>query len=190
MKLAVGTDLTLFQAPSNPNLNPDNSNNDKRRIITLNTMDTTQPFELSTCLDLYLDNVMANVPELALALHSRGFVRGLRLCQTQEIPYLSSTTLIDSLMDGTLAAPVFKDSQMYPNGTSTCLPPLFDPKVIDMDATAIMRFLKTSCCKEDGTYILTKSSTGQALQLFDLGLASEKKQKRFKWMLASKCSVV
>lgn len=49
---------------------------------------------------------------------------------------------------------------------------------------ALIRFLKAHCRRDDGTYILRQSTDGEALQLYDLGLASYSKQKHFKWMLA------
>lgn len=47
-----------------------------------------------------------------------------------------------------------------------------------------IRFLKANCRQDDGTYILRQSTDGEALHLYDLGLASSSKQKHFKWMLA------
>ncbi|KAF4315090.1 hypothetical protein BBO99_00009631 [Phytophthora kernoviae] len=49
--------------------------------------------ELSLCtvLDYYLDNVIANIPELAICMHSKGLVRGYKLVETRQIPYMSGT---------------------------------------------------------------------------------------------------
>lgn len=179
MKLVVGTDLNVL-------------NTHDGHVMTVNAIDTTKEFELSTCLDFYLDNVMVNVPELALALHAKGFIRGIRICNTNEIPFLTKSNITESLLDGNITSPIFKPTinpnpnpSVNPSANSNSPPsPVFDPKVIDMDATAIMRFLKSTCNRDDGTYILKKSPTGQSLHLYDLGLASENKQKRFKWMLS------
>lgn len=129
---------------------------------------------------MYLDNVILNVPELAMALYSKGFLRGLKTINTSQIPALSSNVIFESLSDPRMAAPIF--TTPHPNLHS--LPQLFDPKVIDMDASAIIRFLKESCRKEDATYILRKSETGQSLHLYDLQASPLIQQRKFKWMLA------
>lgn len=59
MRLALSSDLTVYRTEQHP-------------AFIVKTLDITKKFELSTCLDFYLDNVMANVPEFALALHTKG----------------------------------------------------------------------------------------------------------------------
>ena len=66
MRLALSSDITLYRT-------------EQHRTFTVRTLDTTKEFQLSTCLDFYLDNVMANVPEFALALHTKGGVAALLL---------------------------------------------------------------------------------------------------------------
>jgi hypothetical protein len=148
MKLAMSSDINIYRT-------------DHHSAFTLKSVDTTVKLNLSTCLDMYLDNVMTNVPELAVALHSKGFVRGLKMTNTQDIPYLNPNNNANAQSD-----------------------PLFDPEVIDIDASTIMRFLKENCRREDGTYILCTSPNGDSLHLYDLGLASMSRQKKFKWILS------
>ena len=62
MRLALSSDLTIYRTDQHP-------------AFTVKSLDTTKEFELSTCLDFYLDNVMANVPEFALALHTKGMAK-------------------------------------------------------------------------------------------------------------------
>ena len=76
MRLALSSDLTIYRTDQHP-------------AFTVKSLDTTKEFELSTCLDFYLDNVMANVPEFALALHTKGTTH----IQSRRPQYLSCPCL-------------------------------------------------------------------------------------------------
>jgi hypothetical protein len=87
MRLALSSDITLYRT-------------EQHRTFTVRTLDTTKEFQLSTCLDFYLDNVMANVPEFALALHTKGGVAALLLSlltQFNSIPCSHYTIQCDAL---------------------------------------------------------------------------------------------
>lgn len=145
MRLAVGSDLSVYRTDAHP-------------AITMKPLDASREVELSTCLDLYLDNVMANVPELALCLHAKGFLRGVRVLRTDSIPYLPSCAVSSE--------------------------PMFDPKVIDFNASTILRFLRDNCRRDVGTYILRMSPEGEALHLYDLDAMSVERKLKWKWLLA------
>jgi hypothetical protein len=81
---------------------------------------TTPNLNLSPHSDAYLDNIMANIPELALCLESKGFVRGCRLLATSAIPRAD----VSSPTDKTLPKP------------------LFEPADVELNAAMLMRFLQ------------------------------------------------
>lgn len=141
----MGSDLSVYRTDNHP-------------AITMKPLDASREVELSTCLDLYLDNVIANVPELALCLHAKGFLRGVRVLKTDSIPYL----------------PTCAESSE----------PMFDPKVIDFNASTILRFLRDNCRRDVGTYILRLSPDGEALHLYDLDAMSVERKMKWKWLLA------
>lgn len=72
MRLALSSDITIYRTEQHP-------------AFTVKTVDTSKEFELSTCLDFYLDNVMANVPEFALALQTKGMCVSFRKCSSQHV---------------------------------------------------------------------------------------------------------
>ena len=122
---------------------------------------------------MYLDNVIDNVPELALCLHARGFIRRVHVCHTNDIPWLNTSLMPFSGADSTSGSSGAEEE------------PIFDPKMIELNALAILRFLRESCAKEeDGTYLLRRSSDGEYLHLYDLSNASLLQQKRWKWFIA------
>ncbi|CAK4656304.1 unnamed protein product [Aphanomyces euteiches] len=98
--MILGSDVQLFSNKDHP-------------AVSLKLHDMDKDMSLCTALDYYLDNVIANIPELAICLHSKGYVRGYQLIQTRDIPFL--------------------------NGASQ---PLFDIQDVNMNATMLLKFLQ------------------------------------------------
>jgi hypothetical protein len=180
LEFAVGSDLLVYNAPDRP-------------ALTVAPIDMTKEIPLTTCLDHYLDNVMANVPELALCLHAKGFLRGISVCGTEDIPDLRNVVQSNDKIEGFSPKKINRVKQN--NGKKT---PLFDPQVIELNALTILRFLKQNCSKENSTYIVhftrkeepessqekENSSAPDAIQIYDLQALSLSGQKKWKWLLA------
>lgn len=79
-----------------------------------------------TWLEAWLDNYMANVPELAICYHQDGVVQGYELLKTDDIFLLKGIS-----DDGT---------------------PAFYPQVVQQNGLSVMRFLQENCKQEPGAY--------------------------------------
>ncbi|RLN45863.1 hypothetical protein BBJ29_009754 [Phytophthora kernoviae] len=99
-KQILGSQVLLFSNQEHP-------------AVSLKLHDMDKELSLCTVLDYYLDNVIANIPELAICMHSKGLVRGYKLVETRQIPYMSGT-----------GSPLFdvQDVKCIPRDTSTALP--------------------------------------------------------------------
>jgi hypothetical protein len=201
MKLAVESDVIIYRTQEH------------HSGFLVKSIDvSSQDVDLSSCLDMYLDNIIANVPELALALHSKGYLRGIHFVDTNQIPHLRASelpppesglpvfghagALATSLMSSLVVASRESANRKDYHGSRDRLPPrVFDPKVIEMDATAIMNFLKLHCVHQNGTYILKRQAGHQHFMLYEVSEAGKKvenvgegfevaKRRQFLWMLA------
>ncbi|RLN86215.1 hypothetical protein BBJ28_00010845 [Nothophytophthora sp. Chile5] len=145
LKMILGSQVLLFSSPEHPAVS-----------LKLHDMDT----ELSLCtvLDYYLDNVIANIPELAICMHSKGFVRGYKLVETRQIPYMSGTGR-----------------------------PLFDIQDVSMNASMLLKFLQENCSRPNGTYWLHRKEGESSLRLYDVDVLSQGKQLKWKYMMAMLC---
>lgn len=117
-----------------------------------------QELSLCTVLDYYLDNVIANIPELAICMHSKGLVRGYKLVETRHIPYMSDTGR-----------------------------PLFDVQDVSMNASMLLKFLQENCSRPNGTYWLYRKEGESSLRLYDVNVLSQGKQLKWKYMMAMLC---
>ncbi|OQR86009.1 hypothetical protein THRCLA_10590, partial [Thraustotheca clavata] len=145
MQMILGSDVQLFSNKEHP-------------AVSLKLHDADQDLSLCTVLDYYLDNVIANIPELAICMHSKGHVRGYQLVQTRDIPYLNGSTK-----------------------------PLFDIRDVNMNATMLFKFLQHNCSEPNGTYWLYRAEGDYSLRLYDVRMLSKGKQRKWKYMMAMLC---
>ncbi|KAH7436483.1 hypothetical protein KP509_05G021900 [Ceratopteris richardii] len=133
VRMLLGSDLLLFS-------------NDKHVAVSLHLWETARQVTPLMWLDIWLDNVMASVPELAICYHHNGIVQGYELLKTDDI----------FLLKGLSA-----------DGTS-----FFDRHVVQQNALSVLRFLQENCKQDLGTYWLFKNSGEDLVQLFDLSVIS------------------
>jgi hypothetical protein len=184
VKIAMGSDITVYSTSEHP-------------ALVIKPIDSSRDIEFSTCLDYYLDNVMSNVPELAVYMHSKGFLRGVQVVKTEDIPSLPS------ILKHGINSYYSAKEKVNIQTTESINDGIFDPKLIEYNALTILRFLKENCHKENCTYIVKRSPVNpvatsnskdsnfvkvmedeDSIQIYDLSNTSLIQQKKWKWMLA------
>jgi hypothetical protein len=134
-------------------------------------------------LDAYLDNVMANVPQLALCLHEKGIVQSVKLLNTDEIP---SSLLTPSTLDtSTPFSPKSSSSSSSAAAAAANREDIFSPHIMEMNASALLRFLKANCTRDNATYLLRREAGQANIQLYDISSISKQRQRQWNWWLAT-----
>lgn len=134
---------------------------------------------VSTVLDVYLDNIMANVPQLALCLQDKGFIQSVKLLATEQVP---SQLLHPSTLDTTKPFAVMNTSDR--SSTNPSAERFFSPQCIETHASSLLRFLKTHCSRDHSTYLLRRDAGQTTIQLYDISNLSSQGQRKWIWWLA------
>ncbi|CAI5946125.1 unnamed protein product [Closterium sp. NIES-65] len=129
LRLFLGSDLILFS-------------NEKHAAVSLHLVDVEHESSPLVWLDIWLDNLMAGVPELAICYHHKGVVQGYELLHCDDVFLLKCLA-----RDGSAS---------------------FYPHAVRDSALAILGFLQDKCVRSPGTYWLRKDAGTDVLQLFDL----------------------
>ncbi|KAH3706561.1 hypothetical protein DPMN_065948 [Dreissena polymorpha] len=77
IRMLIGTDLPVFR--------------DESYYVSLRLRDMRTPINVLTGLDYWLDNLMCNVPEVAMCFHIEGIVQQYEIIKTEDIPHLENS---------------------------------------------------------------------------------------------------
>ncbi|KAH8301127.1 hypothetical protein KR018_002623, partial [Drosophila ironensis] len=78
IRMLIGTDMPIFGGPNRP-------------CISLRLRDASQPINVLTGIDYWLDNLMCNVPEVVMCYHLDGIVQKYEIIKTEDLPYLENS---------------------------------------------------------------------------------------------------
>ncbi|CAN0047448.1 unnamed protein product, partial [Phaeothamnion confervicola] len=135
-------------------------------VVSVKLHDRNDELSLCTCLDYFLDNVMENIPELALCMRAHGYVQGCRLVRTHEIPRLGVARPLPRPGgdEGGSSCDSGGDSSRCGDAESG----MFDPRAVELNAVMLLRFLQENCSRDGSTYLLHREEGSAHVQLYDL----------------------
>ena len=147
--IVLGSDLMTF------------CNDPDSGIMSLALRDTSIPLSMDECLDLYLENELAGVSEVAFCYHSAGNIQGYELVPTSHVLHLATPS----------------------NSTN------FSEETFKAQAKELLDFLRVNCSEDNGSYWLLKEAGESVLRLYTLSSEATNPARRRKWryMLAMMC---
>eukprot|EP01012_Entosiphon_sulcatum_P040935 TRINITY_DN54681_c0_g1_i1.p1 TRINITY_DN54681_c0_g1~~TRINITY_DN54681_c0_g1_i1.p1 ORF type:complete len:1187 (-),score=154.71 TRINITY_DN54681_c0_g1_i1:9-3569(-) len=83
LNLLLGTDALVMRMPQT------------QGEICVRMRDTAVPIDQQEALDCWLDNIMTNVPNVAICFHKEGILQGYQVINTNHLPVLSERTRFD-----------------------------------------------------------------------------------------------
>ncbi|KAG5681673.1 hypothetical protein PVAND_011087 [Polypedilum vanderplanki] len=79
IRMLIGSDMQIF-------------GNQSRPCISLRLKDMSEPINVLTGIDYWLDNLMCNVPEIFMCYHLNGIVQKYELIKTEDLPNLENSS--------------------------------------------------------------------------------------------------